>query len=496
MVERLEISPCSCHHVPIYVPKLRRVVMVDFAFQKRPNRPFLDLPAQRCVVSRLMKVATERSAAPRHPPAPRLAQSAFGMLRSMPLDSTDAYVLSRIDGVTLAHEIVDACGLDAKAVTEALNRMTAMGLIEWNEAPASESSEGRSGRPEGRVSGTRMSTKRNIAAAGATTPELVQRFERLTHYQLLGLYADCAEDEIPQGHARARNLEDGTLAARMAARLGAERVLERVATAYEALRSPEGRRRYDEYLLYRDETCAIEDALSEGIRRASLVPPPMESSSPVSKSDLSKAGSTPPPPLPPEKVTVDYLIAALRGHAPRGARRRRAEGLVRDALAERETHNLVGATNALRLANSIVPECKALEGALATVTREMNKSLAPTLRAQAMYEENLQMWEAAAKTWEKVLLGQPGDARAARGVAQALLEAGGDLKRARRRAEEAVRAAPEDAECQRTLASVYLTAGMTKSAERALSIADSLESPENNRRGGLLSRVSARWRRG
>ena len=36
------------------------------------------------------------------------------MLRSMPLDSTDAYVLSRIDGVTLAHEIVDACGLDAK----------------------------------------------------------------------------------------------------------------------------------------------------------------------------------------------------------------------------------------------------------------------------------------------------------------------------------------------------------------------------------------------
>ena len=164
---------------------------------------------------------------------------------------------------------------------------------------------------------------------------------------------------------------------------------------------------------------------------------------PVSKGGLSKAGSTPPPPLPPEKVTIDYLVAALRGHAPRGARRRRAEGLVRDALAERETHNLVGATNALRLANSIVPECKALEGALATVTGEMNKSLAPTLRAQAMYEENLQMWEAAAKTWEKVLLGQPGDARAARGVAQALLEVGGDLKHARRRAEEAVRAAPK-----------------------------------------------------
>ena len=106
------------------------------------------------------------------------------------------------------------------------------------------------------------------------------------------------------------------------------------------------------------------------------------------------------------------------------------------------------------------------------------------------------MWEAAAKTWEKVLLGQPGNARASLGVAQALLEAGGDLKRARRRAEDAVRAAPEDAECQRTLAQVYVAAGMTKSAERALQMADSLDSQESNRRGGLLSRVSARWRQG
>ena len=301
----------------------------------------------------LMGGAARAAGAPRHPPAPRLTQSAFGMLRSMPLDSQDAYVLSRIDGVTLAHEIVDACGLDAIAVTEALNRMTAMGLIEWDEAPPSEGSEVPSGRPEGRISGSRMSSKRNIEAAGAPTPELQQRFERLTHYQLLGLYADCTDDEITRDHARARNLEDGTLAARMAARLGAERVLARIATAYEALRSPEGRRKYDEYLLYREETCAIEDALAEGVRRASLVPPPVQSSSPVSKGDFSKDRSTAPLPLPAEEVTADYLIAALREHARRGARRRRAEGLVRDAFVERATDNLVGATNALRLANSI-----------------------------------------------------------------------------------------------------------------------------------------------
>jgi tetratricopeptide (TPR) repeat protein len=200
------------------------------------------------------------------------------------------------------------------------------------------------------------------------------------------------------------------------------------------------------------------------------------------------------PHLPAEKVTADYLVAALRAHAPRGARRKRASGLVRDAIAERDADNLVGATNALRLANSILPDCKALEGALATVTREMNKSLAPTFRAQAIYEESLQMWEAAVETWEKVLLGQPGDARAAFGVAQALLEAGGDLKRARRRAEEAAKSAPEDPVYQRMLARVYIAAGMTKSAQRALNTADSLE-PQESDPQGLLKRVSARWRR-
>ncbi|MDH3623720.1 MAG: tetratricopeptide repeat protein [Myxococcales bacterium] len=413
----------------------------------------------------------------------------------MPLDSTDAYVLSRIDGVTLAHEIVDACGLDTRTVTEVLNRLTAMGLIQWtDEAPASEVSEPSSDRPGGRVSGTRISTKRNIEAIRGATPQLLEGFERLTHYQLLGLYSDCADHEIKLSHMRARNLEEGTLAARMAARLGAERVLARVFTAYEVLRSSQGRRKYDEYLLYREETRAIEDALSEGVRRASLVPSRAPSSTPVSKGGVSKEDSMVPPHLPAESITADHLVAALREHAPRGARRKRAEGLVRDAIAEREADNLVGATNALRLANSILPDCTALEGALATVTREMNESLAPTLRAQAMYEENLQMWEAAAETWEKVLLGQSDDARAALGVAQALLEAGGDLKRARRRAEEAVKAAPEDAECRRTLARVYIAAGMTKSAQRALNIADSLERQENNRRG-VLSRVSARWRR-
>ncbi|MGB5414427.1 MAG: hypothetical protein WBN01_07280, partial [Polyangiales bacterium] len=68
---------------------------------------------------------------------------------------------------------------------------------------------------------------------------------------------------------------------RMAARLGTRRVRDRVSAAYEVLRTPERKQSYNEYLLYREETRAIEDALSEGVRRASLVPPPARSSAPA-----------------------------------------------------------------------------------------------------------------------------------------------------------------------------------------------------------------------
>ncbi|MGB5503609.1 MAG: J domain-containing protein, partial [Polyangiales bacterium] len=165
-------------------------------------------------------------------------------------------------------------------VSEILNRLTATGLIQWDhEAP--KDSIAASQEPGRRVSGTRMSTKRNLVSVRAPAPGLLERFERLTHYQLLGLHADCSPSDIERGHDLARALGVGTLAARMAARLGTRRVRDRVSAAYEVLRTPERKQSYNEYLLYREETRAIEDALSEGVRRASLVPPPARSSAPA-----------------------------------------------------------------------------------------------------------------------------------------------------------------------------------------------------------------------
>lgn len=432
----------------------------------------------------------DAGAAPKHPPAPRVAPNASPKLRSMPLSPKDAFVLSWIDGKMFAHDIIDACGLDAATVTEALSRLTAIGLIDWGDVvsiapPSMPAPERRSGR----VSGTRLSTLRNIDTISAPTRKTSERFAGMTHYDLLGVQRTSTEEELEEAHALAANLEAGTPAARMAAHIGAKRVLDRVAIAYDALRVSESKRRYDEYLLLKQETRAIEDALSEGARRASLVPARDEASKPTVAS-ARPSGSRG---LSAANINTEYLVSAVRRHAAGSTRRTRAEGLIRDAIAERKDDNLVGATNALRLASSIVPGCEALECAVATVAREMRESLASTFRDQAMREESLHMWKQAAETWEKVLQGIPGDARAARGAAEALLEAGGDLERAQRHAERAVASAPRDQESHRTLARVFIASGMTKQAERSLNIAQGLgvDEPEPE---GVLQRLRKRWR--
>ena len=442
------------------------------------------------VQSAPMSDGIEVLAKPKHPAAPRIAEHAFGKLCSMPLDPTDGFVLSWIDGHTLAHDIVDVCGLDAATVTRVLSRLTALGLIEWGDvksiAPPSMPAAERGG---GRVSGTRVSTLRNIDTIAAPTREMWERFEQMTHYQLLDVDRQSDISKVEQAHAHAANLEAGTPAARMAAYIGAQRVLERVAVAYDALRSPESRRRYDEYLLLKQETRAIEDALAEGVHRASLVPVRADSSMVATTRESRKA------PLRSRSGNLDaeHLVSALREHAPGSARRTRAEGLIRDAVLERKENNLVGATNALRLASSIISGCEALDEALDVVPQEMSQSLASTFREQAMKEESLYMWEQAAESWKKVLRGDPTDARAARGVAEALLEAGGSLELARRYAEDAVANAPDDASCHRTLARVYIALGMAKEALQTLHHAQSLGS-EQAQRDGFIGRLRRRWR--
>jgi tetratricopeptide (TPR) repeat protein len=119
------------------------------------------------------------------------------------------------------------------------------------------------------------------------------------------------------------------------------------------------------------------------------------------------------------------------------------------------------------------------------VSKAVTRSLADNYEKQARYEEKQGKWAAAATSWERVAEGRPEDAPAARATAEALLKAGGDVRKAQRYAQRAVDAAPSDIANVVVLARVLLAAGLRLNARRELEKAVKLD-PQNEMIRNLL----------
>jgi tetratricopeptide (TPR) repeat protein len=146
-----------------------------------------------------------------------------------------------------------------------------------------------------------------------------------------------------------------------------------------------------------------------------------------------------------------------------------------DAQRAENDGDLVGATNALRLALAIDPDREDLRRAHRRLYGQLAASLADTYRKQARYEEEQERWAEAALSWSRVVEGCPEDAHAARCAARALLLAGGDLKRAKNYAHRAVELQPDDPLAHRVLGRIFLKADMRLNARRELEAAAKLD---------------------
>jgi predicted Zn-dependent protease len=87
---------------------------------------------------------------------------------------------------------------------------------------------------------------------------------------------------------------------------------------------------------------------------------------------------------------------------------------------------------------------------------------------QARYEESAGSWVAAAISWSKAAEGLPNDPQVAERAANAMRLAHGDLHKAVRFAETAVRLAPNDPQFRLTMVEVYLDAGLLRRARAEL----------------------------
>jgi tetratricopeptide (TPR) repeat protein len=175
------------------------------------------------------------------------------------------------------------------------------------------------------------------------------------------------------------------------------------------------------------------------------------------------------------EAVADALKRRYESHLNR-ARDERVKRYVEMANEAMKTKNILGATNALRIATSLAPEDLELLERYETVERQAAAQLADQYIEQARYEERRAEFGAAAAAYERAVRGRP-TAQLHERVAHCLLEARGDAnaKKASDHARKAVEMAPNETAYRITLARVYGRAGMEQSALGELERARTLD---------------------
>ena len=205
---------------------------------------------------------------------------------------------------------------------------------------------------------------------------------------------------------------------------------------------------------------------------------------------------------PPTRVSIappdPQAIAASRVAAAADIKRRYEQRVAElkerqvqhyvDAADEAErSGDLVSATNALRIAASLVPADAGMRVRLEELETKAASGLADSYFEQAQYEEREGRFREAAKNYQRAARGKPTPKLMDR-VANCLLLAKGDLKEAADYGKRAVMGAPEDASFRVNLARIYLEAGMKQSAVSELERAQQL-SPKYDTIRDLLKRA-------
>lgn len=348
--------------------------------------------------------------------------------------------------------------------------------------------------------------------------ELYFALDLLDHYQVLGVARDASKDEIRASYFQLSKVFHpdtmfrkrlGPYKARM------EAVFKSLTEAFEVLGKSKARQEYDRYLALQERASATEEVLgSPAVSSRSAPPPPgapassrgleADSGSPASATDpepvpastsstrpmseeaqarrralmakklrahppaTAPTGDGPPPPKPSRDEVLKSLASTLVATASHtggvlGAQR----SVLAAKRAEREG-DLPTAIRELRLAVALAPERVELQQEHQRLVVALAESLAETYRERALYEQKHGKWSAAASSWSKVFEGRPQDHAAACSAAEALLEAKGDMHRAKALAEKAAALQPKSARPLCILARVYIAAGLPLNARRVL----------------------------
>jgi curved DNA-binding protein CbpA len=449
-------------------------------------------------------------------------------LTALPLAPVEGFVLSRVEGVCTEEELALATGLDAGAVSAALERLVRFGAVRVaGGEPAAEPS------PRGLTHAERDLFDRLEARCG-------------DHYALLGVEADAERRAVKEAYYDLVALvHPDAFAGRDLGKDGARvaAIFSAVEAAHEVLTHRERRARYDAELAARATTTAISSGrvpaampsrapagppsserepvspapvsghiLARKLGR-SVPPPPLSSgriaaassgpissgpisSGPISSGPISSgpisSGRLPtaPPPSGPGALGEDAIPTQPRVDAAAMAMaelRRRYEQLAPLARAEKLASLLAQgqaalaagngreALQAFRLAQSLAPEEPAV---IRGLTQSESLAAPEVAKGYAFFAKRAEYADQATDArafWEEAAQRAPDDAETQGRAAEALLRLEGDAASALRFAGRAVLLEPKRADFHALLGRAYVRQGMLRNAEREAQTAEALD---------------------
>jgi roadblock/LC7 domain-containing protein len=186
---------------------------------------------------------------------------------------------------------------------------------------------------------------------------------------------------------------------------------------------------------------------------------------------------------------------AAAEQAPLGA----AAQILLQAEQAHAAGKLAEAGKHLQLLTAMTFEDAKIRARVAQLKTQVSRALAVDFEKQAAYEEKQQRWALAARSWLRVAEGRPKDSLPLQRAALAQMQVPGvDLKQPLELAKRAVELSDGDPEAHRTLARVYVAAGMQANARRELELAQRCVAPaeEDAAKGkperGLFKRLLGR----
>ncbi len=457
---------------------------------------------------------------------PRLVEGAD--VTAQDIGAKEGFVHSCIDGVLNIDDIADVTVLPAEDVFGVIEDLISLNLVEWVDAG------GKSEPPEAKVEES-VDLPEDVQKR---VLEAFHLADRLNHYERLGVATDADPKEIRKAYfALSKTFHPdsyygkrlGSFQAKM------EVVFRKITDSYEAVGRAKKREAYDRYLQQQiairnaeTQMGRVEERAQAMAKALTKVPVAQRQSAPAPAAkkwmstqipeaipirDTESPASTVVPGTPEHarmERKRELLERRLKGRAKRQPKaparsmpaptaRVGKETALRDLTrslkntaeltggvdrAQRHIENarvaevegdLAGAATALRMAIALDSNSRELQEQYRRVNSNLRVQLIDIHRQQAKYEEENNLWAAASISWAKVAEAAPDDPEAPRHAAQALVTAGGDLRKARDFAQHSLDLKPDSVATRVLLARIYIGAGMDQSAAKELDEAAKLD---------------------